>query len=881
MINRNKINRWDWIGAILACMVSLVTLFCVYSLGTKNWSVPIIFSNDGTGGIFAIKNICDGDGFFHFASLSAPFGEYNYTEDFIFPLLVVYVISIFTKDVGLISNLFWIATYVITAITAYFFIRKLRLSSYTAIMGAVIYNFLPYHYFRLEHFWLFGCYAIPLAGWVIVDMWQLGQRNDFEDWQLNKWKHLLIDFAFCLIIGLNGMYYSVFSIFLLAFSMIVAKFYEKNWKLMLALIAEIIIIFVPAAIFTIGLDKWLGINQSGFTASVRPISELELYGLRLFIMFLPIPGHRIERFSTFTEQCYKLLNVYTENYTEHLGLLMSIGCVISLIAVFADSNNNFLKKLGLMNVFIMLFATIGGFDLFIGFFVSSAIRCYNRMSIFIALFSIGAFCITLEYLFEKIRIISKNLEILICIGFCLLGVWDQTSPMFAEYSTYDLSEGYQYSYTEIGEQYFSYEEYFNKIESQISANSNVYIMPNEIVDDSTRAFRMKLYVTAETLNWSYSTLRSQYSRWMTEAENQEQSVFLETLAIMNFNGILIDKNAYASDETFKKTLKYIQEETSAKPIISDDNLLFFFDLEDYFGKIRDAYGEELPKAQDAIQDMINGSYQYYSIDNFYTSNGGKILSEKAEVGAGDIFFGPYTSLKKGYYKIRVCGENLEKIEVGVTTDGGNNNVEINNVVNTGNCVEYTFELKENAENVEFLAKSEENFEIQKVISYGMNNRSKDIQSVNIENLEWLIKRLGWGSTLQRLELNEFLVDGKQIKKGKEDYLLRQGELMYGPYCSLGKGIYRVTIIGNNLEGGIIKAGAFLDSNVFEVTILQQDSDYISYEFQLKDDASNVEFYLQNDKEDSIIKDIYLEYSSQGKIETERIDKIVSESKKQR
>lgn len=111
----------DLLWMALAAFTSLIIVFFVYKMWKRDITCPIVYYQDGVGGLLSIKNISDGNGFFHFPSLRAPYGEYNYNQDYILPLIIISIFSIFTKSVGALSNLFWLSTYFFTACTAYAF----------------------------------------------------------------------------------------------------------------------------------------------------------------------------------------------------------------------------------------------------------------------------------------------------------------------------------------------------------------------------------------------------------------------------------------------------------------------------------------------------------------------------------------------------------------------------------------------------------------------------------------------------------------------------------------------------------------------------------------------------------------------------------------
>ena len=72
----------------------------------------------------------------------------------------------------------------------------------------------------------------------------------------------------------------------------------------------------------------------------------------------------------------------------------------------------------------------------------------------------------------------------------------------------------------------------------------------------------------------------------------------------------------------------------------------------------------------------------------------------------DVQYGPYYKLKKGKYKISCYGENLTKCTFWSYYDKAFTNVEIKNICIEDSCVSYYIELEKDVDDIEFLAKNE-------------------------------------------------------------------------------------------------------------------------------------------------------------------------------
>src|SRR5260370_590201 len=130
----------------------------------------------------------------------------------------------------------------------------------------------------------------------------------------------------------------------------------------------------------------------------------EFYGLKVVQLLLPITGHRLRLFASFKDKYNASGFLINENDLSSLGIFASIGflCLIArlLYRRNSESQSPWLDCLSILNIFAILLATIGGFGSVFGISVSSWIRCYNRMSVFIGLFSLVAVAVLADDLLQ-------------------------------------------------------------------------------------------------------------------------------------------------------------------------------------------------------------------------------------------------------------------------------------------------------------------------------------------------------------------------------------------------------------------------------------------------------------------------------------------------
>lgn len=847
------------VGFTFNIFVTFIILAVVFQLWNKDIHVPIAYQNDGLGAVATIKNMIKGNGIWRWPDWAAPFGDFCYHVDYILPVCIIKIIIIFTHDIAVVVNIFWIITYLLTAITTYLLLRKLKIKYLVAIFGSVIYNFLPYHYFRIEHFWLCGCYVIPLAVWIILDGLELITYEKYII-TIGKYKikkNTVINSLFAFIIGLNGIYYAIFTIIL---HLIVSFFYSINNKRIKYLIDSVInsiFVFIPIIIFYFIpalLDG--GKNLSQIAAS-RNIADIERYGLRIFLLFFPVQGHRISAFADFTKKYSEILQINNEAFTVVLGAIMSLGLILSILSLFCRKifkKHNIISQLGLMNLIILFIACTGGMANYIGIFLTSAIRCFNRMSIFIALNSMIVICILLDQLHLK-----KSLEILLITILTFLGVWDQTSDSFAQYSFFHPEKNeYQWAYTEKEKEYHELCKYFDSIEETVGEGASIYQMPQSPYYGSGNIpfAKIKAYVCSQSLKWTYSDLYGEYKEWQNEIEQRETVDFLNSISLLGMSGILIDKNSYETIEEFEKICKEIKSVCKVKELVDDSGSLYFYNITNYKNDFLHKFSDEdLEVMRDALKDQIDGvDVNYVNMNDFFILNKGKNKDDIISLEADELQHGPYVNLSSGEYRVTILGENLSNIDVRATAGSGTKNIKIKNIQRGDEVLSYDFKLTDFTKDVEFLSKSDE-----KIVIKGYCYEKKSRQEFHdlseyYRTLKTLQEKMSYKQYSVTVKAQELFVRSAfgRYETNRNKIELRKNELQYGPYNDLESGKYEVIINGKNLKNAFIKVTSNAGNKDIMISNLRKTDNFISYQVSMDQLEKDVEFLLEN-RDDAIIE----------------------------
>lgn len=851
----------------LNVLVTMLLLMMVFQLWNKDIHVPIAFQNDGLGAVATVKGMIEGEGIWHRSYWSAPFEESNYMVDYILPLFFIKIIILFVKDAAVVINIFWMLTYVLTAITTYLLLRKLHVRYSIAILGSIIYNFLPYHYFRIEHFWLCGCYIIPLALWLIFDVMGIVENSEekivFSNDKIKLTKRVVLNTVFCVLIGLNGVYYAVFTALLLLIMSFFRSIGEKNFKYVLTGLYDTCGIFLPIIVFYIFPTLLWGNSQMGDTGATRSIYDIERYALKIMVLFFPVQGHRIKALADFTEHYSEVFAVNNESFTVVLGFLMSVGLVLSLLSLFCKrlfgSKGRIIRGIGQINLIILLVACQGGLAGYIGVFLTSAIRCFNRMSIFLALGAMIVVCILLEAFLNK-RGIKKVGEAIIVGVLLIAGVWDQTSEQFAIYSLFNPYENeYQLSYVEKEEEYYQLCEYFSSIQKEVGDNSTIYLLPRNPYYGSTNTpfAPIKAYVCSEDLNWSYSEWNPGYKAWFDKIEMQGTEALLNAICLLDMSGIIVDKQSYITKQEFDQVCMEIEALTEDEVYKDGSGQLYFYNInhykENYLKKYTD---DELEMMRKAIANQIEGiEISAVDVGELYLLNGS--YNGEFAIRSDDMQFGPYVDLKAGTYKVTAIGENLDQSIVGVTSQEGRKQIEISNIEQSDRKLTYEFTIKSDEDDVEFvMSGGTEDITIkayyyEKDMGNGFHDLLEYYQEIaSLENANILSKSIS-------LTQKDLYVSEHHIRQTNGRMILESGDEQYGPYYVMEKGRYVVEICGDDLEDIEVDVGYEFRKKRVDVTYLKKDDKTIIYEFVLPDDVENIEITMKNNGENDAKIDSYI------------------------
>jgi hypothetical protein len=612
--------------ALLALGIAAWTM----GLWRADLTIPMHLGRFGGDSLFydmVVKNLVENGRYNSNPFLGAP-GQGD-LHDFPLPHFIhyffIWLISLFSKNFALVLNVYFLLTFPLSAVVSLFVFRRFRISYPSAILGSLLFAFLPYHFLRgADQLFFSSYYLVPLM--VLVALWlctgeplfwfERAAGNSARGWVTPQGA---ISLASCVLVASDNPYYAFFGAFFLVIAGIAARFRYRHAR---AILSSAVLLTVLLLTFFFELSPnlvYVFQHKRNYEVAHRQPQESEFYGMKIAQLILPVTGHRIPLLARVKDYYNDRAPMVNGNDVASLGFIGSIGFLILILRlIFGNLENSMIRlldTLSILNVSGVLFATIGGFSSPFAFLVSSQIRNPNRMSVFIgflALFAVILFLERLRQVWAR-QIWARPgrdgvLFGLFVASLLVLGVFDQTSPAFTP------------NYRKLKAEYDSDADFVKRIEASLPQNAMVFQLPyvafpeprpvNGVLDYD----HLRGYLHSRNLRWSYGAIKGREDDlWEKNVAARPINDLAETLVFAGFSGIYVDRLGY-SDQGVQLE-RELANALNMKPIVSTNQRLSFFDLAKLNAKLREKYtAQEWQLKQDAILypllvDWRHGFYQ--------------------------------------------------------------------------------------------------------------------------------------------------------------------------------------------------------------------------------------------------------------------------------
>jgi phosphoglycerol transferase len=409
-----------------------------------------------------------------------------------------------------------------------------------------------------------------------------GRRSGLRSW--DTFGAVLV----CVLTGLAGIYYAFFSCFLLMATGVRVAFRERRWG---GLLTPALLVACVAASTAAGLSPALVYQaREGKNPKVakRLTVEAEVYGLKASEMLMPAYQHRLAWMRKLRAKWFSPYRPNTGSLDMvPLGVLGSVG-FLYLIGRFLwwrpAGAEQPVDGLAYLNVMALVLASVGGVGAFFNHYVSPLIRCYDRISILIAFFSLAALFLSLG---SVVRAASRRVRfgyLAVLAGLFYVGMYDQTAgPQ-------------RTAYPALAQTHASDRDFGRRMEAALPPGSMVYQMPYIAFPEGNPVHTLwsyeqfRPYFHTRTLRWSHGAIAGRASDgWLESVSKLPLPEALERLALAGFKGIHLDRRGFV--DSGAKAEAELARLLGGAPLVSRNGLQTFFDMTRYVQDTHDRLGD--------------------------------------------------------------------------------------------------------------------------------------------------------------------------------------------------------------------------------------------------------------------------------------------------
>lgn len=519
-----------WLGVTLALMVFVTPNPFVLE---RSYS----YSQDGLAHGLLVKTVME-VGWYPATTpwIGAPFGVslFDYPFSDAINLALIKILALFTDEWIVVVNLFYLLGFYLSSLTAYCVFRSLALTRVWAVVGALLFAFLPYHLLRREHLLLTSYFTMPLG---VLLAWYAWKGLPATARPGNVIPRAVLVAA----VGSGGVYYAFFSFVVVSIATLARMLRTRSLRSGIAgAVMATGIVFTVLLNVTPSLVHWAreGANPD---AALRAPPESDIYGLRLTQMVLPVTGHRSDALRDLVFRYESTFpNATNETKTAALGFAASLGLMILGVMIFrrlagiaSDSGRGSFLTLTAAGAFVL--GTVGGFGSLFALLVSPMIRGYNRISVVIGFIALAALFVVLQRLLERAHV-SRGVTAALAATIAVVGIYDQT-PRLSARIAYGFSDD---------------TAFVKSAEAQLPAGTMVWQMPYQPFPEGAWVHNMphygplRGYLHSSQLRWSYGAVRGRDGDvWLRSLSARPVEEQIDFAARSGFGAVYIDRRGYA------------------------------------------------------------------------------------------------------------------------------------------------------------------------------------------------------------------------------------------------------------------------------------------------------------------------------------------------
>ena len=577
-----RLTRADLPWGVAAVVLSCVGAFLALQLWNADLRMPFSYGGDGVYNQLIVKTVLDHGWYQHNPDLGAPFGMKLYDFAVVsgdnLQIVLMKAIGIFSSDSALVENLFFLLTVPLAAGSAFVCMRILGLTAPCATAMATLFALLPAHFVQGEaHVFIAAYYAVPIGAVLAV------RAADPAPLALRRKGTLAWLIPACVVVGSAHVYYAAFALTMIAAAGICRLAAGPRRS---AATALVLLVGVGGVVVLNHLPNAIYQHQHGRNeALVRPASETEFYGLKVVQMVFPVEHHRLKPLAHLRARYDQDGTQIQEGDPQALGAIATLGLAglvfVTLAALFTTAGRiappRVVYAMAGFVLVAVLVGTVGGFSAVFSYLVSSQLRAWGRISVFIAFFGLAAVGFAVQWLAARRahRELIAALAALVVIGFL-----DQTNAASAP------------NYSQIKDDYGSDAALVGQIEARLPRGAAVFELPYEPFPEPQPQWIPgagpydlgRGYLHSHDLRWSYGLMKGRAGDWQAALVQLPPALVARAVTAAGFSGIYVDRAAFADDA--KHLLSGLIDETQARPLASRNGRIAFLDIRAYAQRLR-------------------------------------------------------------------------------------------------------------------------------------------------------------------------------------------------------------------------------------------------------------------------------------------------------
>ena len=584
-----------WWAYPAAAALSLLLVAFALDLWRADLRIPLTYDEESLFNGLLVKHVLQHGWRLFDPALSAPTGldvRDLFVTDNAWHFATIRLLGLFASDPVVVMNLFFVLTFPLTAMTALLALRQLGVAVAPALCGSLLYALAPFHFARGQyHLFLAAYYLVPLA--VMVTWWigagAASAGGGPSERRRNR-RRLVASVIVCVLVASSGVYYAFFACFLFLVAGVVAAVRRRRVRELAAAMGLVAIVF--AVVTTLFWPSLVHVREQGATPLIiRTPADTERYGLRIWQLLMPVTGHRVAAVARFKDAVNATM-LGNEAGMASLGVIGSIGFLALLAGLVLDGPATTeptgeaggpLRDLRILNLSAVLLATVGGFGTIVALTVLSNVRAYNRISIYIAFFSIAAVVVALDAFARRhARTPGRRALFLGALAaLVVLGVLDQTPRRGIE------------ERARIAAEYESDRAFVRRLEAVLPPGAQVFQLPVTGFPEHPTVHRMldydhaRGYLHARHLRWSYGAVRGRADElWQRRVAATPTPELVDALSVAGFSGLYLNRDGYPDGAA--RLTEEIARVAGGPPVVSDDGRLVFFDLGAHRARLRAA-----------------------------------------------------------------------------------------------------------------------------------------------------------------------------------------------------------------------------------------------------------------------------------------------------